>query len=91
MSALRQYLDATFEGELLLLDPPEVFDACILGVAERACSAPTLVYDRACVIEALVRGGMTHEKAEEHFSYNVAGGWHGEATPLFLEKIDAAS
>ena len=89
--SLRDYLDATFEGELLLLDPPELYDACILGVAERARSRPAIVYDRACVIAALVASGMTHEEAEEHYGYNVSGGWVGEATPMFLEKIDATS
>lgn len=35
--------------------------------------------------------GMTHEEAEEHYGFNGASGWVGEATPMFLGRIDAAS
>jgi hypothetical protein len=27
---------------------------------------------------------MDEEEAEEHFGYNVIGGWVGEGTPLFV-------
>lgn len=64
------------------------FDEAIVGYARR-CGQPTLaVYDYDRCIDALERGGMTREEAEEYFEYNVVGAWAGPHTPLVLYRID---
>jgi hypothetical protein len=60
------------------------FDDCIIGIVERFGSEPILCYDRQAVLEKLMEDGMTHEEAEEYFSFNQIGAWVGETTPCFL-------
>lgn len=40
-----------------------------------------VAYDTVKIIGILVKSGMTHEEAQEHFEYNMVGGYIGEATP----------
>lgn len=81
--------------ELLLMEPPE-FDEAIVGVCDRFTST-FVVYDRAKVIEVIAREYLedpdtfgisgadeAEELAEDHFAYNVIGGWVGDATPAFI-------
>ena len=61
------------------------FDDAILGVGYRCGQMPIVVYDSAKVIDILMeRDGMTHEEAEEYFSFNIEGAWVGEHTPIWL-------
>lgn len=62
-------------------------DQAIIGVA-RQFGVPFVVYDRARCIEILIKQGMSFIEAEEHFSYNIEGGWLGSSTPLVLEFPD---
>ena len=63
------------------------FDDAILGIAE-VNGFPTVVYDTAKAIAILrKRDGMTRSDAEEFFSYNVAGAYMGESTPIFLIRV----
>jgi hypothetical protein len=48
---------------------------------------PVAAYDYEAVITKLTNGGMTREDAEEHFEFNIVGGWHGENTPLFVRDL----
>ena len=41
-------------------------------------------YDVEKCIEALMREDMSHEEAEEYFSFNIEGAYMGEATPVWL-------
>ena len=59
------------------------FDDALIGIGQRFNSY-FLVYDRAKVLRALLRQGMTEEEALEWFEFNVVGGWVGEATPCFV-------
>ena len=63
-------------------------EAAILGYIERIGSNPLIVYDREICIQIFMREGMTHEEAEEHFSYNVIGAYQGEGTPVFMTKLE---
>jgi hypothetical protein len=36
-------------------------------------------------LEALMAEGMDEEQAQEYFSYNIAGAYVEESTPVFLE------
>lgn len=76
---------AEYDEEMLCADG---FDDAIIGFAER-CSQPLLVvYDAEKCIDILVeRDGMSRDEAHEFFSFNVAGAWVGNHTPVFLWRI----
>ena len=63
----------------------EAFDDAIVGVAGR-CAMPTVVvYDESKIIEILTdKYEMSYEDAAEWFSFNMAGAYMGENTPLFM-------
>lgn len=78
------------DAEILLLEPRETFDACLVGVAERFNSV-FAVYSRKCVLEAFARDMPDDDPdyppdlaALEHYSFNVVGGWLGDGTPAFM-------
>ncbi len=63
-------------------------DEAIIGTAERINLGPVVAYDVEKVIEILMdRDGMDYATAMEHFDFNIAGGYHGELTPIFIYKI----
>jgi hypothetical protein len=70
--------------ELIFLDPPEHFDAAILGVLHGYGQEPAVLYDEARVLTAMTDSGMTMDDAQEWFEYNTLGAYLGEATPRFL-------
>lgn len=74
--------------EILFLDPPEIFDKCIVGIVSGKGQDPAVIYDEDEVIEALVRSsdGLDYEGAQEYFDFNVAGGYYGPATWRFLTR-----
>jgi hypothetical protein len=86
MTTRARIKDFIGDGEALLLEP-EMFDDAIIGVAER-CGQPTIVaYSRERCIEILEREyEMEHDEADEYFEFNIAGGWLGEGTPVFIDE-----
>lgn len=90
LKRVREQYAEQFGDELLFLDPPEMFDACIAGVAERCAFGPAVVYYTAKVLDALVASGLDEESAQEHFEFNILGAYVGEHTPLFLSGVDDA-
>ena len=61
------------------------FDEAIIGVSlDNPKEGPRIIYSQPKCISILKDGGMTHEEAEEYFSFNVVGAWFGESTPLFI-------
>lgn len=85
----REDLAERYDDDLLFLDPPEDYDKCILGVADRCGMEPCVVYDRNKVIQVLVDGGMDEEGAEEFFEFNMAGAYMGAHTPIFLYPLES--
>ena len=72
--------------DALFLDPPETFDDCIIGIAERAGGMTVVAYDRTLCIEALMRDGKTsREEAEEYFEFNTVSAWVGDGTMVFID------
>ena len=82
---------------LLLMEPREVYDACIVGIVQRFTDE-FVVYSRAKVLAAMVEmGGDANPEAgddpdyppdlaaRDYFEFNVVGSWVGEATPGYLE------
>jgi hypothetical protein len=80
------YGEELLEG-MMLLDPPEKFDHCIVGIASRCGMQACAVYDRDKIMELLESEGMTHEEADEYISYNIEGAYVGETTPLVMVMI----
>ena len=61
------------------------FDEAIIGIEEPSLR---LIYSIKKTIEILIEEGMTEEDAQEHFSYNVSGGYMGymgHQTPIWCE------
>jgi len=70
--------EACGEDDLLFMDP-ETFDVSDPSPGR----SRAVVYDRAKVIEILERD-MPNEEAEEHFQFNIVGGWVGDRTPIYV-------
>jgi len=75
---------AELHPDLLLLEPRETYDKCIVGLARSAGESYSVCYDENKVIKCLTDGGMTEEEAYEFFDYNIIGAYMGERTPTFL-------
>lgn len=74
----------TMEGLIFL--EPEYLDDAIIGLGQRINTA-AIVYSEPCIIRLLQKhDGMTMDDAVEHFNFNIAGGWLGEASPIFVDN-----
>tara|TARA_Y100000004_G_scaffold166149_1_gene197625 strand:+ start:339 stop:629 length:291 start_codon:yes stop_codon:yes gene_type:complete len=71
--------------EILLADG---FEDAFMGIVESHGSYPKALYDEDKCLDILVNDGATYEEAVEHFQFNVAGAYVGEATPAFVVAID---
>lgn len=56
----------------------------LIGLVHGFGKEPVVCYDRAKVIEILMRDGMDEEEAEEFFSFNIEGAYLGDATSMFM-------
>lgn len=85
---IREFVEGILgeEGDGVLL--ADGFEEAFSGIGIQYTKPPVAIYDRAECIECLVRSGLTHEEAEEYFSYNVEGAWVGEQTPIFYTKFE---
>lgn len=81
---LVEWIEEVFgeETEVLLADG---FEGAFIGIGQQAHNAPVAVYDAELCVRHLIEGhGMSEIDAEEFFSFNVAGAYVGEQTPLFI-------
>ena len=75
-------------------DPPfgwrfmDGFDDAIIGRATRVDGIDVVAYDETKVIELLIAQGMTRDEAREYFSFNQAGAWVGDGTPIMVDPHD---
>lgn len=87
--SIREKIRDSLEGdEIALLFEPEMFDAAIIGIAQRCGQQPLVAYDRQRCIDVLASNGMDPEEAEEYFELNTAGAWVGEGTPVIITTIE---
>ena len=84
---------AKYPGDQGIEGDPEVvladgFEEAFAGVVYgKGRDNPVVCYDRReCLAILMERDGMSHEEAEEFFSFNVEDAWVGEATPMFLDR-----
>jgi hypothetical protein len=80
---LRAFL-AEFDEEMLFADG---YDHCIVGTAYTPGLGTRTVYDTDLIIKELMSGGLSWEEAEEHFSFNIEGGYLGKHTPVFVRRL----
>jgi hypothetical protein len=84
------------ESKMLFADG---FDDAILGVDDNRWNhtkgdeddgtKKRVVYSVTKIIKVLMeRDGMDYETAREHFDFNIAGGYVGVHTPVFVEDED---
>jgi hypothetical protein len=67
-------------------------DDAIMGVADRYGMPTVAAYDYVKVIRRLMRrDGMSWEEAVEYFDFNLIGGWVGDETPVFIQRLPAKS
>lgn len=85
---IREELDEILDGdEAMLLEPREVFDPCVIGIAERA-NLRVAAYSIARIIQALQDyHGMDEEEAHEWFSFNMVGAWVGDGSPVYIDEL----
>ena len=82
-------LEGFYSEDMVILEPRDRFDSCIIGVVERfGIPERVICYDRAKVIQLNIQDGMTEEEAEEFYEYNTIGAWMGEGTPVFIDLIN---
>lgn len=89
-SPKRQRIDlyaTEHDVELILLDPPALFDAAIQGLVYGYGQELAVLYDEQRILRAMQRAGMSAEEAEEYFSFNTVGAYLGEGTPRFLIRV----
>jgi hypothetical protein len=77
-------VEASGDEEMLFADG---FDDAIIGYFHRCGQDPVVMYDREKCISILINCGLSEEDAEEHFEFNVVGGWVGNRTPAFLIRV----
>jgi hypothetical protein len=72
---------------LLVLEPREMYDPCIVGVVQQF-NTRFVVYSKKKVLEALVGDLGDIESALEWWGFNMVGGWLGPMTPGYLEDTE---
>lgn len=84
---MREYL-AAFDGQMVLLDPPEMFDKAILGTTERD-GGYVAAYDADKIREILrtEQDMEDPEEAYEFYSYNIEPLSGMPQGPVFIERL----
>ena len=75
------------------LNPEALFmdglDEAIVGIGCQYSKTPVVVYDEGRIIFSLLsESEMTYEEAWEYYSFNIAGAWVGDNTPIILVGMD---
>jgi hypothetical protein len=83
---LEELINYETDEEIMLMDG---FEEAFIGFSRR-CGQPTLAtYSFNKMLQVLTdRDGMDVLEAEEYISYNCAGAWMGELTPVILYECE---
>lgn len=80
--------------EILMLEPREQFDECLLGVGRRFHDT-FAVYSMKCVLDELAKDAPDDDpdyppdlSAREYFEFNTVGAWVGSGTWAFIDDTD---
>lgn len=72
--------------EALFLDPPETYDAAIIG--RTSGSFPVAIYDYQLLIDRLIDiEELTEEQAVDHIEYNILGSIGAENFPVVMNQL----
>jgi hypothetical protein len=64
-------------------------DDAIVGIGNQYSKPPVVIYDEGRIIFSLIsESEMDFEEAWEHYSFNIAGAWVGENTPIIMVGMD---
>ena len=64
----------------------EGFNAAIIGICSRPGMEDVLAYNKSMILEILeIDHNMEEDEALEYYSYNIAGMWTGDGTPVFID------
>ena len=74
------------------LNPDALFmdglDDAIIGIGNQYSKPPVVIYDEALIMENLINQGMDVEEAWEYYSFNIAGAWVGDNTPIIVAGLE---
>ena len=81
------------EESLTELNPDALFmdglDDAIVGIGCQYSKNAVVVYSEPAIIEHLISvEGLSYEDAWEHYSFNIAGAWVGENTPIIMKGVN---
>jgi hypothetical protein len=84
--------DQWTDADIVLLEPREVFDQALIGLAECPNGLRAAAYDSAKCIGALIAAhGWSKDEATDWFESNTRSAYFGENTPVFIEVLHAKS
>lgn len=58
-----------------------------IGMSERWGQPSVAVYSWSGIRNVLMRDGLSYEEADEYISFNVAGAWMGDGTPILVQEV----
>lgn len=88
MTALDALMEQLAEAEALLLEPQDMYNTCIIGLAERADGMAVAAYDSAQVVAALqLVNHWDYDEAREFFDFNIKGAYVGTGSPVFIDVL----
>jgi hypothetical protein len=61
-------------------------DAAIVGMGQQFTDPALVVYDEGRILKILMDQGMDWDEAFEFYSFNIAGSWVGENTPIIVTR-----
>jgi hypothetical protein len=67
------------------------YQDCLVGITTADNSDnPVAVYSTLCIINKLMRTeAMDYDEANEYYSYNIAGSYMGQHSPLYIASFGA--
>jgi hypothetical protein len=70
----------------MFLEPREVFDSAIIGLARWIDGLPVVAYDSERVVRALMeKHGLNEDEAREWYEFNTTGANVASGTPVFVQ------
>ena len=66
------------------------YQDCLVGITTQQGNYPVAVYSTLCIINKLMRNeGMDYDEAHDYHSYNIAGSYMGEHSPVYISSFGA--
>ena len=81
----RKIIDECLQEQEISTLTMDGLDDALLGLSTRMNEPTVAVYSQSKIIEILVKDGMSHEEAYEHFGFNIAGSYMGAETPTIVD------